>query len=66
MISVITMLSMLRMDYNVIGMNYIGIAGALLWWKFLLHVKGMSVNLSTLIYTIIQIAAMLKYFLAVS
>ena len=56
---------MLRVNGNVEGRNFVGIVSGLLWWKFLLHVKGMSENLSTLIYTIIQIAAALKYFVAI-
>mmetsp|Transcript_1103 Transcript_1103/g.2297 ORF Transcript_1103/g.2297 Transcript_1103/m.2297 type:complete len:938 (-) Transcript_1103:62-2875(-) len=63
--SAIIVLSILYVNNNVEGRNYVGIVAGLLWWKFLLHVKGMSQNLSTLIYTIIQIASALKYFLAI-
>ncbi|KAL7552296.1 hypothetical protein ACHAWF_018276 [Thalassiosira exigua] len=63
--SVITVLSILYVNPNVDGRNFVGIVSGLLWWKFLLHIKGMSENLSTLIYSIMQIAANLKYFLAV-
>lgn len=63
--SVITVLSMMYLNSNVDGHNFVGIVAGLLWWKFLLHVKGMSENLSTLIYTIVQIAITLKYFLII-
>jgi len=63
--SVIAVLSMLHIKGNVEGRNYVGIVSGLLWWKFLLHVKGMSQNLSTMIYTIMQIAATLKYFMVI-
>ncbi|KAL7543156.1 hypothetical protein ACHAXR_013255 [Thalassiosira sp. AJA248-18] len=63
--SVITVLSMIHINGNVEGRNFVGIVAGLLWWKFLLTVKGMSENLSTLIYTIMQIAVALKYFLAI-
>jgi len=53
--SVLTMLSILYVDSNVDGRNYTGIVCGLLWWMFLLHVKGMSEHLSTLMYTIVQV-----------
>ena len=65
MASVIAVLSKLYVNGNVEGFNYVGIVSGLLWWKFLLHVKGMSESLSTLIYTILMIASQLRYFLAV-
>ena len=63
--SVISVLSMIYVNSKIEGHNYVGIVAGLLWWKFLIHVKGMSKNLSTLIYTIWQIAITLKYFLTI-
>ena len=65
MISVIAVLSMLHVNGNIEGHNYIGIVGGLLWWKFLLHIKGMSEALSTLIYTIVEIGLKLRYFITI-
>jgi hypothetical protein len=59
------MLSIMYVDSNVDGWNYTGIVCGLLWWMFLLHVKGMSEHLSTLIYTIVQISGTLKCFMAI-
>jgi len=64
-ISVLTMLGIMYVDSNVDGWNYTGIVCGLLWWMFLLHVKGMSEHLSTLIYTIVQISGTLKCFMAI-
>mmetsp|Transcript_38226 Transcript_38226/g.80420 ORF Transcript_38226/g.80420 Transcript_38226/m.80420 type:complete len:864 (+) Transcript_38226:37-2628(+) len=61
--SVIPMLSILYVNSNIEGRNYAGIVSGLLWWKVLLHMKGMSESLSTLVYTIIQITGTMKYFL---
>lgn len=46
---VIIVLSVLFVKPNIVGHNFVGIVAGLLWWKFLLHVKGMSESLSTLI-----------------
>ncbi|KAL9186107.1 hypothetical protein ACHAXT_005345 [Thalassiosira profunda] len=63
--SVITVLSMIYVNSSIDGFNFVGIVAGLLWWTFLLHLKGMSENLSTLIYTIIQIAGTLKWFVTI-
>ncbi|KAL7482462.1 hypothetical protein ACHAW6_008132 [Cyclotella cf. meneghiniana] len=65
MISVFTSLSIIYVDGNIHGRNFLGLVMGLLWWKLVLHLKGMSSSLSTLIYTILQIAGSLKYFLLI-
>ncbi|KAL3794639.1 hypothetical protein HJC23_010067 [Cyclotella cryptica] len=65
MISVFASLGIIYVDENIHGRNFLGLVMGLLWWKLVLHLKGMSSSLSTLIYTILQIAGSLKYFLLI-
>lgn len=56
-VSVLAVLSVLYCDGNVQDNGFLGIVAGLLWWKFLIHTKGMSEHLSTLIYTIIKVSS---------
>ncbi|KAL7480283.1 hypothetical protein ACHAW6_005975 [Cyclotella cf. meneghiniana] len=64
-ISVFASIGTIYVDENIRGRNFLGLVVGLVWWKLVLHVKGMSSSLSTLIYTILQIAGSLKYFLLI-
>lgn len=65
MISTLTTLIIIHRHGDIENRNFLGLVSGLLWWKFLLQIKGMSESLATLIYTIIEIAGSLVYFLMI-